>query len=152
MKKKGCLMSMAMLFSWMLLAACAPMQKTLIMNSNLPTLKGKWSGWTTFTGYQANSLMTTLEITNDAVPVEGKMIIHNFPGPVRRAFDIPLKDVSADNSVTFYFQNGKITDSGTLLGTNGQNFCEFTYYGERQRLDGRFYFHGAAGAMEFTKN
>jgi hypothetical protein len=152
MKKNACLMSMVMFLIWMLLAACAPMQKTVITNSNLSTLKGKWSGWTTFSSYQTNPLMTTLEISNDKVPIEGKIVIDNFPGPVRRTLNIPLKDVSADNSVTLYFQNGKITDNGTILGTNGQNFLELTYYeGEKQKLDGRFYFYGAMGTTEFTR-
>jgi hypothetical protein len=152
MKKMGCFMWMILVLLWMLLAACAPMQKTVITNSNLPTLKGKWSGWTTFSGYQANSLMTTLEIFNDKVPIEGRIIIQHFPAAARIAFNIPLKDVMADNSIILKFNDAKITGDGTLLGTNGQNFLDLTYYaGERQRLDGRFYFYGAKGTTEFTK-
>ena len=152
MKKNGCFMSLVMLLVWMLLAACAPMQKTVITNSNLPALKGKWSGWMIFSGYQGNSLMTTLEIFNDKVPIEGRIIINDFPAAARNMFGIPLKDVMADNSIILKFNDAKITDEGTLRGTNGQNFCELTYYaGEKQRLDGRFYFNGAAGTSEFTK-
>lgn len=152
MKKPRFPMSLVLFLAWMLLAACAPMQKTVITNDNLPTLKGKWSGWTTFTGYQMNSLMTTLEIFNDKVPVDGRITIQNFPGPVRRAFNIPLENVMADNSIVLKFNDAKITDDGTLLGTNGQNFLELTYYaGEGQKLAGRFYFFGAAGTTEFTR-
>ena len=151
MKKRGFQVSLAFLLVWTLLTACAPMQKTIITDGTLPTLKGKWSGWTTFTGYQMNSLMTILEIFNDKVPVEGRITIQNFPGPVRRAFNIPLENVTADNSIVLKFNDAKITDDGTLLGTNGQNFLELTYYaGERQKLAGRFYFFGAAGTTEFT--
>jgi hypothetical protein len=152
MKKMGCFMWMILLLVWMLLAACAPMQKTVITNSNLPTLKGTWSGWTTFRGYQGNSLMTTLEIFNDNVPIEGRIIIHHFPAAARNTFGIPLKDVMADNSIILKFNDAKITDDGTLLGTNGQNYLELTYYeGEKQKLDGPFYFYGAAGTTEFTR-
>ncbi len=151
MKKKGCFMSMVLLLMWMLLAACAPMQKTVITNDTLPTLKGKWSGWTTFRNYQERSLMTTLEIFNDKVPIAGRIIIENFPPAARSMIGIPLKDVMADNSIILKFDDARITGDGTLRGTNGQNFLELTYYGERQRLDGPFYFYGAAGTMEFTR-
>jgi len=151
MTKSSFLMSLVMLLVWMLLAACAPMQKTVITNSNLPALKGKWSGWMIFSGYQGNSLMTTLEIFNDKVPIEGRIIINDFPAAARNMFGIPLKDVMADNSIILKFNDAKITDEGTLRGTNGQNFLELTYYGERQRLDGRFYFYGAAGTTEFSR-
>ena len=147
-------MAVGLLFIWMLLAACAPMQKTVITNSNLPTLKGTWSGWTTFSSFQSNPLRTTLEIRNDTVPIEGKIILHNFPGVARRNFTpIPLEDVMADNSVILNFKNGKITDNGTLLGTNGQNFLELTYYyeGEKQKFNGRFYFYGGTGDFTATK-
>jgi len=151
MTNNSFLMSLMMLLVWVLLAACAPMQKTVITNSNLPALKGKWSGWMIFSGYQGNSLMTTLEIFNDKVPIEGRIIINDFPAAARNMFGIPLKDVMADNSIILKFNDAKITDEGTLRGTNGQNFLELTYYGERQRLDGRFYFYGAAGTTEFSR-
>jgi hypothetical protein len=144
-------MVLAMLLVWMLLAACAPMQKTVITNDNLPSLKGKWSGWTTFRNYQERSLMTTLEIFNDKVPVAGRIIINDFPAAARNMFGIPLKDVMADNSIVLKFDDARITDEGTLRGTNGQNFLELTYYGERQRLGGPFYFYGAAGTTEFSR-
>ena len=153
MKKNSCLMAVGLLFIWMLLAACAPMQKTVITNSNLPTLKGTWSGWTTFSSYQSNPLRTTLEISNDTVPIQGRIILHNFPGIARYFIGIPLEDVRGDNSVILNFKNGKITDNGTLLGTNGQNFLELTYYyeGEKQKLNGRFYFYGGTGDFTAAK-
>ena len=150
MKKNSCLMSLVLLLVWMLLAACAPMQKTVITDSTLPTLKGKWSGWTIFRNYQERALMTTLEIFNDKVPIAGRIVIQNVPAAARNAIGIPLKDVMADNSIVLKFDDAIITGEGTLRGTNGQNFLELTYYGERQRLDGPFYFYGAAGTMEFT--
>jgi len=135
------------------LAGCAPTQKTLITESALPTLKGKWSGWTTFSSFQSNRVRTTLEINTDKVPIQGKIILHQLPGNVRIFLLIDLKDVSADNSFTYYFKNGTITDKGTILGTNGQNFLELIYStGEKQqRFDGQFYFNGGKGEVTLTK-
>ena len=99
MKKNDYLGTIGLLLVWMLLAACAPTQKTVITESDLPTLKGKWSGWTTFSSFQSNSLRTTLEINNNTVPVEGRIVLDNFPGVARYLIGIPLENVTAANSV-----------------------------------------------------
>ena len=154
MKKKTSFMVVRLLAISVLLAGCAPMQKTRVTESTLPTLKGRWSGWTTFSSLQTNKVRTTLEINTDKVPIQGKIILHQLPGNVRVFLLIDLKDVSADNSFTLYFKDGKITDSGTILGTHGQNFLELSYYvGEKQhKFDGRFYFNGGKGDFTATKD
>jgi hypothetical protein len=154
LKKNTSIMAVRILLMSVLLAGCTPMQKTVITESTLPTLKGTWSGWTTFSSFQANSVRTTLEISTDKVPIRGKLILHQLPGIARVIFPIELKDVSADNSVTLYFENAAITNSGTLLGTNGPNFLELTYYAEEKqhRFDGRFYFYGGKGDFTATKD
>jgi hypothetical protein len=153
-KKNTSLMVARLLLISVLLAGCAPMQKTVITESTLPTLKGTWSGWTTFSSFETNKVRTTLEISTDKVPIQGKITLHQLPGNVRVFLLIDLKVVSADNSFTLYFKNGTITDSGTILGTNGQNFLDLTYYaGEKQhRFDGRFYFNGGKGDFTATKD
>ncbi len=154
MKKNTCLMAVRLLLISVLLAGCASMQKTVITESTLPTLKGTWSGWTTFSSFPTNSVRTTLQISTDKVPIQGKIILHQLPGIARVVFPIGLEDVSADNSLTIIFKNGKITDSGTILGTNGQNSLELTYYAEesRHRFDGQFYFYGGTGNFTATKD
>jgi hypothetical protein len=152
-KKNSCLMVVCLLSIVMLLAGCAPTQKTVITDSNLPALKGTWSGWTTFSSYPANKVWTTMEIVSDTVPVRGKLILHRLPAVARVVFPIGLEDVTVDNSVTLYMKDGKITDSGTILETKGQNFIELTYYpGGKHRLDGRFYFYGGKGDLTLTKD
>jgi hypothetical protein len=147
-------MAACLLWVSVFLVGCVQLQKTAITESTLPTLKGKWSGWTTFSSFQSNRVRTTLEVNNDKVPVQGKIILHQLPGNVRVFLLIDLKDVSADNSYTYYFRNGAITGKGTLLGTNGQNFLELAYStGEKDhRLDGQFYFNGGKGEITLSKD
>jgi hypothetical protein len=150
-KKHGYLITIGVFFMGMLIAGCAPMQKTYLTDIDVSVLKGTWSGWTTFSSYQAQHFTTTLEISSTTVPIAGKMILHNFPGPVRKAMGIPLENVMADNSIILYFNNAEITGKGTLIGRNGQDYLELTYYSEKQRLQGPFYFYGATGEVSVSK-
>ena len=150
MKKAICLVGMGLLLVSMVWVSCAPMQKTVITKSNLSTLKGTWQGWTTFSSVQSNPILTTLKITNDAVPVQGNITLNNLPDSVALAFPADAK--TAGGNVTIDFKNGLITDQGTLLGQSGQNFLELTYYaGEKMKMNGWFYYYGTKGTVELTK-
>jgi len=150
MKKAICLVGMGLLLVSMVWVSCAPMQKTVITKSNLSTLKGTWQGWTTFSSVQSNPILTTLQITNDAVPVQGNITLNNLPDSVALAFPADAK--TAGGNVTIDFKNGLITDQGTLLGQSGQNFLELTYYaGEKMKMNGWFYYYGTKGTVELTK-
>ena len=150
MKKAICLVGMGLLLVSMVWVSCAPMQKTVITKSNLSTLKGRWQGWTTFSSVQSNPILTTLQITNDAVPVQGNITLNNLPDGVALAFPADAK--TAGGNVTIDFKNGLITDQGTLIGQSGQNFLELAYYaGEKMKMNGWFYYYGAKGTIELTK-
>jgi hypothetical protein len=150
MKKMIGLMGMGLLLVSMVWVSCAPMQKTIVTKSNLPTLKGNWQGWTTFSSIPSRPVLTTMQITNDTVPVQGNITLNDLPDPV--AFAFPADAKTAGGNVTIDFKNGMITDQGTLIGQSGQNFLELTYYaGEKPKFNGWFYYYGAKGTVEFTK-
>jgi hypothetical protein len=130
--------------------ACGPVQKTIITKSDLPTLKGTWSGWTIFSSAQNNPVLTTLEINNDTVPLQGKITLSNLPPGV--ASLLPVESLSPGNQVAINFRNGKISDQGTIIGQSGENFLELTYTaGEKPKFDGWFYYYGARGTLTVTK-
>ncbi len=150
MKKTICLVGMGLLLVSMVFVSCAPMQKTVITKSNLSSLKGSWQGWTTFSSIQSNPVLTTLQITNDTVPVQGNITLTNLPDAVALIFPADAK--TAGGNVTINFSNGRITDQGTLKGQRDENFLELTYYaGEKPKMNGWFYYYTAKGTMEFTK-
>jgi hypothetical protein len=137
------------LFS-MALMSCAPAQKIVITQDNLPVLKGTWSGWTTFSSALTNPVLTTLEISNDTIPLQGKITFSNVPPGV--VSYIPVESLSAGNQVVIDFKNGKISDQGTIIGQTGQNFLELSYNaGETPTLDGWFYYYGAKGTLRVSK-
>jgi hypothetical protein len=150
MKKVIWLVAIALFFVSMGLLTCAPAKKTVITKSDLSALKGKWQGWTTFSSFPGNPILTTMEINNDTVPVQGKINLINLPQ--RIADNFPGVALPPGNTVTIGFANGKITDQGTLIGQSGENFLELTYFaGERPRFDGWFYYYGMRGTVELTK-
>jgi hypothetical protein len=152
MKKLICLVGVGVLFVSMVLAGCASvqMQKTAVTKSDLSALKGKWEGWTTFASFQANPVLTILEINNDTVPVQGKITLNNLPQGVAARFPADAK--TAGNNVIVDFKNARISDQGTLIGTSGENFYELTYYaGEKPKFNGWFYYWGSRGTVTLNK-
>jgi hypothetical protein len=153
MRKLICLVGIGSLFVSMVLIGCASMttgQKTVITQSNLSILKGTWQGWTTFSSYLDKPVQTTVEINNDAVPLKGRITLTNLPD--RAAALFPADAKTAGNNVIINFNNGRISDQGTLIGTTGENFLELTLYsGEKMRMIGWFYYYGARGTMELNK-
>ncbi|MBP1697573.1 MAG: hypothetical protein H6Q41_2761 [Deltaproteobacteria bacterium] len=150
MKKRICFVGIGLLFVSVVMMSCAPVQKTILTKNNLPTLKGTWQGWTTFSSVQSSPIRTTLQITNDTVPVRGNITLNNLPGAVASIFPADAK--TAGNDVTIDFKNGMISDQGTLIGQTGQNFLELTLsVGEKTRMNGWFYYYGAKGTVELTK-
>jgi hypothetical protein len=152
MKKLICLVGVGVLFASMVLTGCAAlqMQKTPLTTSNLSSLQGKWEGWTTFSSYQANPVLTIMQINNATVPLQGTLTLNNLPAGVAALFPADVK--TAGNNAIMNFSNGKISDRGTLLGTSGENFGEFTYYaGEKPKLEGWFYYWGSRGTITLDK-
>lgn len=150
MKKTTCLVGIGLLLVSVVLVSCAPGQKTIITKSNLLTLRGTWQGWTTFSSFQGNPVLTNVEINNDTVPLIGKIMFFNVPQPIANIF--PGAVVPAGNNITLDFTNGEISDQGTLISHGGKNFVELTLYaGEKMKMNGWFYYYGAKGTMELTK-
>jgi hypothetical protein len=134
----------------MVSVSCAPVQKTIVTKSNLSTLKGTWQGWTTFSSASSRPVLTTLQITNDTVPVQGNITLNNLPADVAGIFPADAK--TAGNDVTIEFKNGMISDQGTLIGQTGQNFLELTLAaGEKMKMSGWFYYYATKGTMDLTK-
>jgi len=149
-KKVICLFGIGLLFVSMVMIGCATVQKTIITKSNLPTLIGKWEGWTTFGSVETLSVMTTLEIYNDTIPVQGKITLIHLPDSV--AFAFPADAKTAGDNAIINFPNGMISDQGTLISQSGQDFLEFTLFvGEKIKMNGRFYYYGFRGTMHLTK-
>jgi len=130
--------------------SCTPAQKTLITDRNLPTLKGRWEGWTDFGIGQARPVLTWMEIVNDSVPLQGKITLNQLPEAV--ALVIPADAKTADNSLIIEFKNGTISNQGTIVARSGQNFIELTYFGgAKPKLEGWFYYWALKGTLSVTK-
>jgi hypothetical protein len=150
MKKIICLVGVSLFLVSMIWVSCAPVQKTIVTKGNLSTLKGTWQGWTTFSSVQSRPILTTLQIANDTVPVQGNITLNNLSDAVALIFPADAK--TAGGNVTIDFKNGMISDQGTLIGQSGQNFLELTYFaGEKPKFSGWFYYYGARGTVELTK-
>ena len=150
MKKRICLVGIGLLLVSVASLSCAPMQKTVITKNNLSTLRGSWQGWTSFSTVTATPVLTTMNITNDTVPLMGNIILNNVPQQVANI--LPGAALPAGNNVTIDFANGGISSEGTLVNHGGNNFIELTLFaGEKPKLSGWFYYYGAKGTMELTK-
>ena len=152
MKKMICVVGMGLLLVSTVLMSCTPMQKTTLTKNSVPMLKGNWQGWTTFSSVPTSSVLTTMQITNDTVPITGNITLTNLPDAVAAVFPADAK--TAGNNVTIDFSNAMISDQGTLVShsTRGRDFIELTYYaGEKPKLSGWFYYYYTKGTVEFTK-
>jgi hypothetical protein len=152
MKRTICMVGISLYLVSMVLAGCAsmaPVQKTKLSTSDLSALTGTWQGWSTFKSYQS-PIMTTIEITNSTIPIQGKVIFPDVsPGA---AAALPGAFTTAGSN-TLEFSTGRITDQGTLIATGtGSNFVEFTYYaGAKPKLEGWFYYYGASGTLAVSR-
>ena len=156
MKKAIGLGGIVLLLVWMVLLGCASMTqgpKTAITTSNVSTLKGKWSGWTTFSSYPDKPVITTLEFTNATVPLQGAITLDFGTAASQVASVFPAEAKARGGTLAIIeFKNGMISDQGTVIGTTNQNFLELTLRsGEKMKLNGWFYYFGTRGVMEFTK-
>jgi hypothetical protein len=150
MKRTICLVAMGLVLVSMALMSCAPAQKTIITNSNLPGLTGKWEGWVNFGIGGGPGFMCNLVITNDTPPIQGSVTFVQLPGQLAMIF--PADTKSADNSVTVNFRNANISNHGTLIAQNGENLLELTYYGgEKPKIQGWFYYWATKGNFDVSK-
>ena len=155
MRRLICLVSIGLLLVSMVLLGCASMApgpKTAITKSNVSMVQGKWSGWTTFSSFQDKPVITTLEFANATVPLQGKITIDFGNAPAIAAV-FPAEAKAAGGSLSIIdFNNAKISDQGTIIGTTGENFLELTLRsGEKIKMSGWFYYYGTRGTVEFVK-
>ena len=150
MKKVIRLVGLGLVLVSITFLSCTPVQKTIITKSNLSSLKGTWEGWTVFSTFQANPVLTTMEIDNDTLPIKGKINLFNLPQKI--ADNFPAVPLSGGNNITINFANGEISDQGTLIGQTGKNFLELTLLaGTKMKMNGWFYYYGFKGTVELTK-
>ncbi len=113
---------------------------TTITKHNVCLLKGTWEGSSTFGGV-ANKIQapTTMEIYNDAVPLRGKLTIHNAPPAVPNLSAAKPNTLSGD--VTIEFRDGNINESGNFVGKQGEKHFELTLIvGQKLKMDGWIYY------------
>ena len=132
------------------LAGCTPVQKTVITASNLPSIQGTYEGWTDFGIGQFSPVMTQLQISNNTVPIQGRVTFNNLPNELARI--IPADHKTVGNNVTINFSDGKISQNGTVISRIGQNTLELAYFEEEKpKIRGWFYYWAFKGTFEVTK-
>jgi hypothetical protein len=122
------------------LGCYAKMEKTAISVGNLADLKGKWVGSRTV---RMNTLNTDLEISNDSLPVQGKVIFYQVGRP----------GVTSMRQI-FNFKDGEVNDKGNLLITSSPVELELSLYKDagKMKLEGDFTsMGGVRGTMSFEK-
>jgi hypothetical protein len=132
--------SIILVLASMVSVSYAEMQKIALTEGNLADLKGKWVG-SRDTGGRIG-INTDLEILNDSLPVQGKLIFYN----VRKA---------GGKSDTTEIRNFKarINDQGNLFFKGSNNEVELSLYKDdgKMKLEGNFYWTGSRGTMSFKK-
>ena len=113
------------------------MQKIAISVANLPDLKGNWTG--SRRAGPGPHLNTDLEISNDSLPVQGKLI---FYAVGRRG-----------TTETVDFTGGRVNDQGNFLITGSQIEVELSLYKDdgKMKLEGNFAWRGDKGTMSLKK-
>ena len=114
-----------------------------ITKKDLAGLKGKWSG--TASGGGGTSLVTTIEIANEAEPVEGTVTITNVPMQMQTDYNVKA-------TITGQSKNGKLTSAGTImfLGADPSNFFEITSIKDK-KMNAWFYANGIKANVSATK-
>jgi len=140
MKRLIFLWGITLLIISMALVSYAEMQKIALSEGNLADLKGKWIGNRNTAA--RGGLNTDLEISNDSLPVQGKLTFYN----VRKAGG------KSDTTETREFK-AKINDQGNLFFKGSKNEVELSLYKDdgKMKLDGNYHWGGDSGAMSFKK-
>jgi hypothetical protein len=132
----GCII---LVLASMVFVSYAEMQKIALSQANLADLKGKWVGSRTIGPGTAKN--TDLEISNDSLPVQVKLIFYDVK-KAGKATTTEIKDFK-----------GKINDQGNLFHKGPDNEVELSLYKDdgKMKLEGTFYWFGSKGTMSFKK-
>ena len=124
----------------MVFVSYAEMQKVALSEGNLADLKGKWVG-SRNTGARVG-INTDLEISNDSLPLQGKLTFYNVRKAGGKSDTTEIRDFK-----------GKINDQGNLFFKGPNNEVELSLYkdGDKMKLEGNFYWFGSSGTMSFKK-
>jgi len=124
----------------MVFVSYAEMQKVVLSESNLADLKGKWVGSRNTAARMG--INTDLEISNDSLPVQGKLTFYNVRKAGGKSDTTEIRDFK-----------GKINDQGNLFFKGPNNELELSLYKDdgKMKLEGNFYWFGSSGAMSFKK-
>ena len=123
---------------------CASVAFAAITKKDLAGMKGKYEGKASTGGnVQVN---ITVEILNDAEPVQAKATLSGFTGTVKSDWNIS-DPINAES------KNGKITSAGTIwFQGEGGNFFEITSYNAKdKKISGWFYMNGFKANVSATK-
>ena len=132
----GCII---LVLASMVFVSYAEMQKIALSQGNLADLKGKWVGSRTLGPGTVKN--TDLEISNDSLPVQVKLIFYN----VRRPGKMDTTEIRDFK--------GKINDQGNLFHKGPDNEVELSLYKDdgKMKLEGTFFWFGSKGTMSFKK-
>jgi hypothetical protein len=107
----------ALLAVFFLLGACATVPVKPIESSDLPLLKGEWTGTRELIlGDIRTFAYVEMEIFNDALPVKGKVVIY-------------VRDYTGSEPRTYSFDDGAIDPNGKLIiRLPEDNLMELSFY------------------------
>ena len=120
---------------------CASMVFAFTKN-DLAGLKGTWSG--SVSGMAGGQqCVATLEIANDAEPLDGKLTVANIPMQMQQDYNVPA---------TFTGQaKGKLTSKGEIMFTGAtNNFFKITSIKDK-KMQGWFIINGFEGTFTGSK-
>ena len=139
MKRLIFLWGITLLIISMALVSYAEMQKIALSEGNLADLKGKWIGSRTVGPGTVKN--TDLEISNDSLPLEVKIIFYDVKKG-GKTMGTEIKDFK-----------GKINDQGNLFHQGPNNEVELSLYKDdgKMKLEGTYYWFGSKGTMSFKK-
>ena len=122
-------LAIALLAVFFLLGACATVPVKPLTSSDLPVLKGEWTGTRELIlGFTRTFAYVEMEIFNDSLPVRGKVVIY-------------VREYTGSESRTYPFDDGVIDPNGKLIiRLPEDNLMELSFYsGEStKRLEGSF--------------
>ena len=114
-------------------------EKVAISKENAVDLKGNWTGDRSVGPCDRRN--TSLEISSESLPVEGKFIFNEVkrPGGAIATVPVPFK--------------AKINEQGNLLIVGGNTEIELSLYkdGGKMKLEGNFFWYGEKGNMSLKK-
>jgi hypothetical protein len=105
-------------------------------------LKGKWVGRTQFGSFgsaqAATDTVTELEITNDTLPMEGKITFLVLPRDVWRDLPASIQGGPTGQGAVVQFKKGRLSDKGAFMLISGDNSLTLHLYNEggKQKLVG----------------